>query len=47
MMVFDNQMLSIQALKSFFVCLLWSETKMFIKDGYLTLVSFFDWSCSC
>ena len=40
-------MLSIQSLKSSFVYFLWSETKLFIKDGLLTLVDFIDWVGSC
>ena len=40
---FEDHVLSIQRLKSSFVCFLWSETKLFIKDGPSTLVSFIDW----
>ena len=36
-------MLSIQKVKSFFVHLLWSETKMAILDGPITLVRFIYW----
>lgn len=40
---FEDNVLSIQRLKSSFVYFLWSETKLFIKDGPLTLVGFIDW----
>ena len=40
---FENDMLSIQRLKSSFVCFLWSKTKLFIKDGPSMLISFIDW----
>ena len=40
---FEEEVLSIQRLKSSFVYFLWSETKLFIKDGPLTLVGFIDW----
>ena len=36
-------MLSIQSLKSSFVYFLWSETKLFIRDGHSPLVGFIDW----
>ena len=35
--------LSMQTLKAFFVYLLWSESKLFIKDGPSTLIDFIDW----
>ena len=44
---FEEIELSIQRLKSSFVYLLWSETKMSIKDGPSTLVDFVDWVVSC
>ena len=44
---FEDDVLSIQSLKSSFVYFLWSETKLFIKDGLLTLVDFIDWVGSC
>ena len=40
---FEDDVLSIQRLKSSFVCFLWSETKLFIKDGSSTLIGFIDW----
>ena len=40
---FEDNVLSIQRLKSSFFYFLWSETKLFIKDGPLTLVGFIDW----
>ena len=40
---FEDDVLSIQRLKSSFVFLLWSETNLFIKDGPSTLVGFLDW----
>ena len=40
---FEEEVLSIQRLKSSFVYFLWSETKLFIKDGPSTLVDFIDW----
>ena len=46
-MTFDDDMLLIQRLKSSFVFLLWSKTKLFIDDCPRTLVSFFDWLDSC
>ena len=39
---FDGNQLSIQSLKSSFVCLLWSEMKLFIDDVPSTLFNFFD-----
>ena len=39
---FENDVLSIQRLKSSFVCFLWSETKLFIKDGPSTLLGCID-----
>ena len=41
--VFKEEELSIQRLKNSFVYFLWSETKLFIKDGPSTLVDFIDW----
>ena len=46
-MTFNDDMLSIQKLKSFFVYSLWSKTKLFIDDYLLTLVSFVGWLGSC
>ena len=40
--VFEEEELSIQRLKNFFVYFLWSVTKLFIKDGPSTLVDFID-----
>ena len=40
---FEEEELSIQKLKNSFVYFLWSETKLFIKDGPSTLVDFIDW----
>ena len=40
---FDDHVLSIQRLKSVFVCFIWLETKLFIDDRSLILVSFFYW----
>ena len=40
---FEEDVLSIQRLKSSFVCFLWLETKLFIKYGPSTLVGFIDW----
>ena len=40
---FEEEVLSIQRLESSFVYFLWSETKLFIKDGPSTLVDFIDW----
>ena len=39
----EEEELSIQRLKNSFVYFLWSEMKLFIKDGPLTLVDFIDW----
>ena len=41
--MFEDDMLSIQRLKSSFVYFLWLEIKLFIKDSPSTLVGFFDW----
>ena len=41
--VFEDDVLSIQRLKSSFIYFLWSETKLFIKDGPPSLVGFIDW----
>ena len=40
---FEDSLLSIQRLKASFVYLLWSETKLWIKDGPSTLIDFIDW----
>ena len=40
---FENSVLSIQRLKASFVYLLWSETKLWIKDGPSTLIDLVDW----
>ena len=40
---FDNEVLLIPKLKRNFVCFLWSEAKLCIKDDPLTLVGFIDW----
>ena len=45
--MFDNEMFSFQMLKRDFVCFLWLESKLFIEDCPLTLVSFFEWSGTC
>ena len=42
---FKDCVLSIQRLKASFVYLLWSETKLWIKDGPSTLIDFIDWVC--
>ena len=39
----EDSVLSIQRLKASFVYLLWSETKLWIKDGPSTLIDFVDW----
>ena len=44
---FNDDILSIQRLKSYFVYSLWSEIKLFIDDYPLTLVSFVDRLGSC
>ena len=44
---FKDDELSFQRLKNSFVCILWSWTKMFVEDGPLTLVSFFDGLATC
>ena len=41
--VFRDEVLSIQRLKSSFVYLFWSETKVYFVDGPTSLVNFFDW----
>ena len=41
--VFENQDHSIQKLKNYFVCSLWSWIKGFIDEGPLPLVNFLDW----
>ena len=40
--MFEDDVLSIQRLKSSFVFFFWLETKLFIKDGPSTLVGFID-----
>ena len=40
---FKEEVLSIQRLRSSFVYFLWSEMKLFIKDGPSTLVDFIGW----
>ena len=43
---FEDNILSIQRLKSSFVCFIWPGTEKFIKDGPLTLIGFIDWLTS-
>ena len=43
---FEDSVLSIQRLKASFMYLLWSETKLWIKNGPSTLIDFVDWVCS-
>ena len=40
---FKDEEFSIQWLKSSFVSLLWSETKLSMVDGSSTLIGFIDW----
>ena len=40
---FENEVLSIQRLKTSFLNSLWSETNLFIKDDPSTFVEFIDW----
>ena len=40
---FKGSALSMQKLKAFFVYLLWSESKLFIKDGPSMPIDFIDW----
>ena len=42
-LIFRDEVLPLQKVKSFFVYLLWPETKMFSVDGPMALVHFFDW----
>ena len=42
---FEDCELSIQKLKASFVYFLWSESKLWIKDGPSTLIDFIDWMC--
>ena len=42
-MAFEDGVLSIQRRKASFVYLLWSETKLWMKDGPSTLIDFVDW----
>ena len=44
-MTFEDGVLSIQRLKASFVYLLWSKTKLWIKDGPSTLIDFINWVC--
>lgn len=41
--VFNDEVFSLHRLKTFFAYLLWSETKLSIVGGPLTLVVFLDW----
>ena len=41
--VFRDDIMSIQKLKSLFIFLLWMEAKLFIENGHPTLVGFIDW----
>ena len=47
MIVFDNEVLSIQRLKNSFVCNIFSWAKSSIVVGPLTLFNFVDWLGSC
>ena len=40
---FDNEEFSVHRLKYFFVCSLWSWTKLYIDACPLSLIDFFDW----
>ena len=40
MIAFDNEGFSIQRMKVFFVCNLWSWTKLFIDEHPLPLINF-------
>ena len=40
---FEDNVLSIQGPKGSFVCFLWSETNMFVKDDLSRLIGFIDW----
>ena len=44
-LAFEDGVLSIQKLKISFVYLLWSETKLWIKDSPSTLIDFIEWVC--
>ena len=44
---FEDDVLSIQRLKSSFIYFLWSETELLINDGPPSLVGFIDWVGSC
>ena len=46
MIAFEDGVLSLQKLKAFFVYLLWSKSKLFIKDCPSTLIDFIDWVAS-
>ena len=43
MITFDNEELSIYRMKNSFVCSFWSWTKLYIDEGPLPLIDFFDW----
>ena len=47
MIVFANEVLSIQRMKIFFVCNLFSWTKSCLEVGPISLVNFVDWLGSC
>ena len=40
---FRNEVLSIQKLKTYLVCLVWLKTRLFIVDGPSTLLAFINW----
>ena len=40
---FENEELSSQRMKNYFVCNFWSWTKLFIDEGPLPLINLFDW----
>ena len=42
---FEDCVMSTQRLKASFVYLLWSKTKLWIKDGPSTFIDFIDWVC--
>ena len=43
MIAFDNEELSIQRMKNSLTCSFWYWTKLFIDEGSLPLINFFDW----
>ena len=43
MIVFDNEVLSIQKMKNSFVCNLFSWTKLCLDGGPRSLINFVDW----